>query len=145
MEYVRIVHPLLISEVDGRPSDLAFKKSSADAGISCVNVKCAVAESDSVCRHIARYYAEPIKGDPIIYWPVPDSPLLKDGKWEHKVGTNGDPCHYNLLNVSRNAACKLIRSQPIGAFVLCDGDSVRTLQLSDIIASRARHAEKDAS
>lgn len=142
MQYARVIHPSQISAEDGRPSDLAFKKSSDSSGISCFNLECAISESGSICQHITIYYGEPIGGDPIIYWIIPDSPVLNGCDWVPEISKSGDACHYNLVNLSRNAAQKFVRSQPIDAFTICDGTGSRPLQLSDIIASRQRYVEK---
>ena len=145
MQYVRVVHPLQISEIDGKPSDLAFKKSSDGSGISCFALECALAQSGSICNHIARFYGEPVSGDPVIFWIVPDSPVLARGQWIQSVSTTGDDCHHSLIDLSRSAAAKLVREQPLDAFSVCAEKGIRALQLSDLIESRQRYAKRRAA
>ena len=146
MEYIRIVHPKNISEIDGRPSNIVFKNSKNDTGISCIKTQCAIDKSGTVCQHIPTYYSEPISGDPVIFWPVPDSLLsaYPNCEWVQKdsemPGKPPDTCHHNLKNLGNSTADRIIRSQPIDAFTICDGNSTRPLQLSDIQASRQRYA-----
>ncbi|MDQ3013669.1 MAG: hypothetical protein M3X11_23560 [Acidobacteriota bacterium] len=146
MQYIRIIHPFQISELNGQPSNLAFKKSSGDKGISCVIFECAIFCNGTICRHIAAHYGERIAGNPLIYWLIPDSPVLSGCSFTPKTGHSyipekpSDPCHCNLTGLSISKAEDFVQSQPIEAFTVCDENGERPLQLEDIIASRKRYA-----
>ena len=84
-------------------------------------------------------------GNPVIYWPVPDNLIIDrpSCQWVQEdsniAGKPPDVCHHNLKNLANSAADKIIRSQPIDAFIVCEENGTRPLELADIVAAHQHY------
>ena len=132
MRYLRVIHPKHFDPEGKRINDLAFTISRDKSGISVVDTECVEQANNSICDHLRRFYPDPIGGNPLVFWRIPDDPLFAECNWEPSLSSTGDECHRNLKGISNNKAHKFFNRQPLSSFTVCDGQNERPLQESDL-------------
>ena len=138
MQYIRILS--LKHHWDDhhkRFTSLAFRPSSKDGAISVVQENCAVETSGTICSHIPRYYGG-IASDPPVFWPFSEEILPGHRKIE--LSPTEDPCHYNILELSKKEAEIIFRSFNVLAnFSFCSEAGPARLTLEKALEIRATY------
>lgn len=129
-EYFRLIHPKDYDSETGKFKSLAFRPSS-NGGISVVRTLCATETSQSVCQHVAHFYANQT-GVPEIYWDIPSEGIPAGCGIEQSESATGDACHYDIFGWSKGAARSYFKSINLEDMTICAGDGERPLIKEDL-------------
>lgn len=130
MNFIRILNALHYDPRKQRFTSLAFKNSTG-GGISALHQECVLAQNQTPCQHIERYYPPPTSSQPPIFWSFNEAILPTGFTAEQQTTQSGDVCHYNLLGVSDKAARDLLIRQRLADYQICEGSESRPLTPAD--------------
>lgn len=110
MVYYRLIDPAHWHSKEHRFVSLAFKNSeglSGGRGISILDSECIAGSGLTPCAHIYEYYGD--RPMPALIWPIESEELPAHEK--QFDDSQGDPCHYNLLNISNKDARDFLKQK----------------------------------
>lgn len=130
MKLIRILNAIHYDPRKQRFTSLAFKNST-DGGISVVHKECIVAQEQTACQHIERFYPPPTSSQPAIFWEFDEAILPSGYRIEQQTSPTGDICHHNLLGLTDKAARDLLIQHRLDEFQICDQELLRPVTLAD--------------
>ena len=137
MEYVRLLHPNHFDCQRDEFKSLAFKVY--DDGASVIQLDCIVGHG--ICDHIRQYYRN-VGGEPPVFWIFDEAILPADSRLVQKRSESGDDCHFNIIadnvNALNKALRKLLKSQRVETFHICDDGQHRQLKRTDVCPSERK-------
>ncbi len=74
-----------------------------------------------MCAHVKRYYSSVpgVMSHPPIFWEFDSASLPEGSEAMCEIGDTGDPCHYNIKNLSKNRAHKFFKANSDGKIKVC--------------------------
>lgn len=135
MEYVRLLHPKHFDCQRDEFKSLAFKVY--DDGASIIQLACVALR---LCDHIRKFYPN-VGGEPPVFWIFDEALLPQDSRLVQKRSDSGDDCHFNIVGrdvkALDKALRKLLKSQHLTAFLVCENGQHRQLQRDDVCPSNS--------
>lgn len=88
----------------------------------------------TICAHVRRFYCIKRPDDPIFFWDFEANDLIPaTAEFRQKVSETGDPCHYNILNLSNQQAKDIAKNIPITSVLFCENGTTRVATPLDFI------------
>jgi hypothetical protein len=74
-----------------------------------------------------------LSSHPPIFWPVPKLAITDDCKSIPTRSDTGDDCHYDLVGLKDKSASRLLKTQPLEAFLICAENGHRPANHEELI------------
>jgi len=118
-EFVRILHAYDYSYEQKRFKSTAFQNSKDGGGISIFDPDCALGRSDSICRHITKFYSA-ISDDPPVFWRRSIQEIPDGSELRAIPSDTGDDCHFDIHGLSNNKSGKFFKRNQVDSIYICE-------------------------